>query len=380
MALGDNIRKFRKRKGLTQGELAKQLFVTTQAVSKWERGEAEPGIDHICRMAELMKISTDALLGVMPTALPALLGIDGGGTKTEFVLISPAGQLLHRLVLPGCNPNSHSRDESLRILCQGIDRMLGLEYTITGIFIGCAGMSASSNGEAMTELLQAQYPGIKLRCVSDIYNILAYAQDPGNAIAVICGTGSVVYSTRGGSLLRSGGGGWLLDPVGSGYGIGKDALLAALEHKDSTGQPTLLTRMVEQQLGGTVWSNIHSICESSPAQLAAFAPAVIDAWQAGDPVATGIVDKHTDRLTHLICCAMHKSPCATELILGGSLLTSCDPFRDLLLRKLPQGLSPQTAKYPPVWGACLQCASLCGLPAPSYDVFQIPYEGMIRSC
>jgi hypothetical protein len=93
-----------------------------------------------------------------------------------------------------------------------------------------------------------------------------------------------------------------------------------------------IRQAVEQQLGGTVWSNIHSICESSPAQLAAFAPAVIDAWQAGDPVATGIVDKHTDRLAHLICCAMHKSPFATELVLGGSLLTSCDPFRDLLLR------------------------------------------------
>ena len=151
MQLGENLRKFRKNQGLTQGELAQQLFVTTQAVSKWERGESEPDISHICDLARILKVSVDALLGVTPAAPAALLAVDGGGTKTEFVLLSTAGQLLHRLVLPGTNPNNSTRDESFRTFCQGIDQMLQREHSILGIFIGCAGMASSGNGQAMTD-------------------------------------------------------------------------------------------------------------------------------------------------------------------------------------------------------------------------------------
>ena len=380
MQLGENLKKYRKNRGLTQSDLAQQLFVTTQAVSKWERGESEPAVHLICDMARILGVTTDALLGVMPSMPPALLAVDGGGTKTEFVLISPEGHLLHRLVLPGSNPNSGSREESFRIFCQGIDRMLQLEYSIVGIFIGCAGMASGGNREAMTDLLRRQYPGIRLHCDSDICNILACAKDPGNAIAAICGTGSVVYSSANGKLLRSGGGGWLIDPVGSGFGMGKDALLAALEHKDGTGRPTALTKAVEQQLGDTVWNSIRRVCESTPGQLAAFAPLVIDAWLAGDPTAGEIVERHMDRLAHLIACAKGKSPNATELLLGGSLLTSCAPFRESLVRKLPMGLNAQPIPYPPIWGACLQCAVLCGLPMPAYEPFQIQYEGTVKPC
>ena len=378
MQLGENLRKFRKNQGLTQGELAQKLFVTTQAVSKWERGESEPDICHICELAKLLKISVDTLLGVTPAAPPALLAVDGGGTKTEFVLISTEGQLLHRLVLPGTNPNNCTREDSFRIFCQGIDQMLQREHSILGIFIGCAGMASSGNGQAMTDALRKQYPGIKLRCDSDIHNILASAQDPGNAIAVICGTGSVVYATCRGVLRRCGGGGWLIDPVGSGFGMGKDALLAALEHKDGTGQATALTKAVEQQLGDTVWNSIHDICDSTPGQLAAYAPLVVDGWQAGDPVATDIVERHAQRLVHLILCAKDRSPAAKELLLGGSLLTSCTSFREHVIRLLPKGLGVSPIPYPPVWGACLQCAALCALPKPSFDLFKAQYEGMVK--
>ena len=374
--LGENLKRIRKSKGYTQAELAAQIFVTTQAISKWERGESEPGIDHIQDLTSILNVSADALLGILPNAAPALLAVDGGGTKTEFVLISPDGNLLHRLVLSGSNPNSVSREGSFRILCQGIDRMLQLDYSILSIFIGCAGMAAGGNGEAITDSLRKQYPGIKLCCSSDICNIIACAKDSDNAIAVICGTGSVVYSTSQGKMIRTGGGGWLIDPIGSGFGIGRAALLAALEHKDGTGQATSLTKAVEQKLGGTVWDNIRGICDSDPNSVAAFAPMVVECWQSGDPVATHIIEEHTDRLAQLIRCAKKKSPMAEDLILGGSLLTKCVPFRKLLISKLPKGVKPQTTQYPPIWGACLQSAKLCGMEKPNYDTFKVQYEGM----
>lgn len=45
MKLNETISKARKRKGLTQEQLAQKLYVTRQAVSRWERGEVVPGID-----------------------------------------------------------------------------------------------------------------------------------------------------------------------------------------------------------------------------------------------------------------------------------------------------------------------------------------------
>ena len=132
--LGENLRRIRKSKGLTQSELANRMFVTTQAISKWERGESEPSIQYIRQLTNILGVTSDALLGILPGATPALLAVDGGGTKTEFVLISTEGHLLKRLLLPGANPNSSSLENSFRVLSNGISQMLQTEHQILGIY------------------------------------------------------------------------------------------------------------------------------------------------------------------------------------------------------------------------------------------------------
>ena len=61
--LGDNIRKARKKMGLTQEELASQIGVTSQAVSRWESGAGMPDISIIVPLARVLKVSTDTLFG-----------------------------------------------------------------------------------------------------------------------------------------------------------------------------------------------------------------------------------------------------------------------------------------------------------------------------
>jgi transcriptional regulator with XRE-family HTH domain len=61
--LGNNIRNFRKNKGLTQEELADLLNITPQAVSRWESTAGMPDVSMLIPLAQTLGVSTDALLG-----------------------------------------------------------------------------------------------------------------------------------------------------------------------------------------------------------------------------------------------------------------------------------------------------------------------------
>ena len=63
-SMGQIIRKLRKERGLTQEELAEQLGVTFQAVSKWENDTGMPDIALIVPIAHIFGVSTDVLFGV----------------------------------------------------------------------------------------------------------------------------------------------------------------------------------------------------------------------------------------------------------------------------------------------------------------------------
>ena len=71
-----NLRAARKQKGLSQRQLAQALFLSTQAVSKWEQGESFPDVNRLCKLAQLLQISTDARLGVIPAGEAALIAAD----------------------------------------------------------------------------------------------------------------------------------------------------------------------------------------------------------------------------------------------------------------------------------------------------------------
>jgi putative transcriptional regulator len=61
--LNENIKTIRKNKGMTQEELASQLHVTRQTISKWEKGLSVPDADMLSRMAEIFDVSVAELLG-----------------------------------------------------------------------------------------------------------------------------------------------------------------------------------------------------------------------------------------------------------------------------------------------------------------------------
>ena len=85
--LAENIKKHRLANRLTQTQLAEMTNVSCQAISKWERGIAIPELDKLCLLADAFHCTVDRLIGNVQTGQKMLMGVDGGGSKTEFVLL-----------------------------------------------------------------------------------------------------------------------------------------------------------------------------------------------------------------------------------------------------------------------------------------------------
>ena len=62
--IGENIRRLRRERDITQEMLADRLHISAQAVSKWERGESLPDVTLIVPIASYLGVSADDLLGV----------------------------------------------------------------------------------------------------------------------------------------------------------------------------------------------------------------------------------------------------------------------------------------------------------------------------
>ena len=62
MEFNEKLQELRKQKGLTQEQLAEQLYVSRTAVSKWESGRGFPNIESLKAIAKFFKVSLDELL------------------------------------------------------------------------------------------------------------------------------------------------------------------------------------------------------------------------------------------------------------------------------------------------------------------------------
>jgi len=87
MEIATKIQEIRKKSGLTQKELADRLFVTRQAVTRWENGDTTPTIETLKSIAELFNVDGNILLGtnqhVCQSCSAPLASIDYLGTNSD---------------------------------------------------------------------------------------------------------------------------------------------------------------------------------------------------------------------------------------------------------------------------------------------------------
>lgn len=248
-----------------------------------------------------------------------LLGIDGGGTKTEFLLTDKLRQEIRRIVLGGANPVNTGIENSCNVLSEGIKRICeGINYSEISVFAGIAGAKAGDNEKLINDFL-SDFGFARFSCGSDIELALQLGFNGKNGVSVIAGTGIVAVARNGEELYRTGGRGYMIDKGGSGFHFGSDALNSAFSVLDGRNGSEAILKLVEKRLGKSLEKGAGEIYEGGPSFVASFAPVVFDAYSCGDRKAAEIIDRNAREIADIINGALKISQLSEKnaVICGG---------------------------------------------------------------
>lgn len=292
-----NLKSIRKKKNLTQKQLAKLLGFSEKTVSKWECGAYIPEIDVLFDIAKVFQMSIENLFSNKKIYF---LGIDGGGTKTDFALADIDGNIIRTHKTSSCNPIDIGIDEAKKILKDGIYKICDdIPFSSVYTFAGIAGGTTADMKEKLKEFFD-EFEFCAFLNDSDNRNIIATGLGTADGMTVILGTGVCVYTQINKKHKRTAGWGYLIDNGGSGYNLGRDALNAYFCAYDKTGDKTLLTYEIDKMYPGGPQKIMGYIYEGGKRAIASFAPAVFLALEKGDEIADNILKRNTEEVARFI--------------------------------------------------------------------------------
>jgi N-acetylglucosamine kinase-like BadF-type ATPase len=159
---------------------------------------------------------------------------------------------------------------------------------LVAVCAGLAGVDRPAVSRPLLTWLRKAIPAQHHLLVTDAAVALDAALGTAAGMIVVSGTGSIAYArNHRGATLRAGGWGAAFDDLGSGYDLGRKAIMAALCDFDGRGQHTVLTARICQALK---LSDITQIVPKrlDAQQVAALFPLVAEAARQGDRVARGL--------------------------------------------------------------------------------------------
>ena len=361
-SLAENIKKYRLINKMSQKNLAQTLNVSPQSVSKWESGICVPDVEKLCLMSKLFSISLDSLFAGCAEYKKVMIAVDGGGTKTHFVLFDEEGTIYENIKLGPCNPNTVGTAGSIEVLENGIGSLMKINPNVCGVFVGAAGFLLGNNSDAVLGALKRSYPNVKIDGASDMLNISASElEDDTYCISAICGTGSSILVKQDKQLKRLSGYGYLLSKSGSGYDMGRDALYAVLCDLDGVGEKTVLTSLVKAKLGNSASDIIDKVYKNDTAFTASVACLVFEAEKEGDKVAKRIVEENAKGFADWLNLAHKNNHNIKNAVVSGGIIAHNPSFAKVVYDNVDRDLNLIVAKSEPVLGACVQCARMCNV-------------------
>lgn len=238
------------------------------------------------------------------------VGVDGGGTKTECILVDAAGRIVARHLAPGCNPSIGGAARARRVV---VKALAALRAQVPGRAGGRPGARRPSAIDLTllcmagpTAFWQEFAAGLRgfgrALAADDSLPVLELATRGGAGLALHAGTGSFV-AARGfagapalAERLRdaryAGGLGWRFGDEGSGYDIGRRAVARALLELQGWEAPSRLSDLVRDRMGRGDASAIARHFYDDPeanSRIAALTPAVLHLASEDEPVALDLV-------------------------------------------------------------------------------------------
>lgn len=315
------------------------------------------------------------------------LGIDGGGTKTAFVLIDSGGSVLARAQHASSDHYRLGVQAVTQTLADGVDdicRQAGIstdeiDFTVVGMpgYGEVSDYLQTLDSVPLTVLGHDRYV-----CVNDMVCGWAGSLGATDGINVVGGTGSMTYGERQGFGIRVGGWGELFGDEGSGYWIATRALNAFTKMSDGRLPRGALYDLVKERTGiehdldviGLVLTDWHK----GRTRIAALSSTVAKAASAGDTVAADILEEAGAEFARLVD--------ATRLQLGYepgdevAVSYSGGVFRSdvvlaaftTALESLYDGYDLRVPSYEPDVGAALYAAKVSGYPLAAYALRMLP--------
>ena len=221
------------------------------------------------------------------------IGVDGGGTKTECILVDAGGAVVARHLAPGSNPSIVGPEESRRIVAEALAALTGgLSAPISALLICAAGSRLF-----WREFARSLMGFGRVESLDDSLPILELATDGGPGLVLHSGTGSFVAartvagSAAGAGVHYAGGLGWQFGDPGSGSDLGRRAVARGLLELQGWKAASRLGKLLGETTGlaGGDANIRHFYTGTVPnPQLAALAPAVLRLAADGDAAAAAL--------------------------------------------------------------------------------------------
>ena len=233
-----------------------------------------------------------------------VLGFDGGGTKTECVLMDESGAVRARSVGGPSNPSRIGFAAAFGALRDAAQQTLSEakceKRDVAALRAGLAGTGQPADAEKMRALLAAEFPQSVISICTDLDLALATVPS-GPAIVLVAGTGSAAIGRNAnGETARIGGHGPMVSDEGSAYDVGRRAVMAAMREYDRSGADTELGKRILREIGSPQWAELRRRIQAAPDEVFPRLFSVVAALaDSGDQSAQGILRAAAYKLASL---------------------------------------------------------------------------------
>ena len=295
----------------------------------------------------------------MRDAPERILGLEGGGTKTAWVLVERDRDNLCILDQGKLQPSNFRLTAPARL--RAILGELPKEVDRVGIFL--AGCAVGEDQQSLSRLCTEIWPSAKIIVGNDRDSGLAAALGHADGIVVNAGSGSSVTGRRGDRIEKAGGWGHILGDAGGGYFLVIEALRLILREYDlHRGEGQFTAKILHALSLNNLDEVVRWAQTADKMEIAMLAPVVFEAAAGGDARVLEIIEEGARVLceyTEAVASRLHLL--APKVVLMGGLFHRDSIYTHAFRRRLKKNLPDArvgTAERSPELGAAWLAAEL----------------------